>query len=240
MGNKLSQYGDNNVKSLDVIKYYLDNEFKQFGLSLNIPKTVCYIIDEYFSMNKWNQRLHGNDIKFVSDTRITCDSSKSQSALIQTVFTKQEFVMISFAFIVYSYSYYSWMGLIKYPLINDNDYVNQPFDKYENTFAIGTYHGMSHCSTKDNNKNSSFSPASVQINGSLSKNKQFHKFENGDKFIFQLDFNKSVCNVFINTVKKSHKLLTWNNLPEEIIAAYTHSCSKQSDIEFVIIDYDYR
>ena len=111
MGTQLSHnyVGNNKIKSVDVIKYYLDNEFKQFDLSLNIPNTISYIVDQYYSFDKFDDELHGDDIHFITDSRIKCVASHTQSALIKAVFTKQEFVTISFGFIVHSHSYYSCM-----------------------------------------------------------------------------------------------------------------------------------
>eukprot|EP01084_Bolivina_argentea_P289493 497146_1 len=248
MGNKHTSSSanatpDSVIRSVDVIKYYLDNEFKQHGLSLNIPQLLSAMVDEYLSMDKWDKDLHGKDIKFITDNRIKCDSQQPQSAMITYIFTKQEFSKISFIFTIHSYSYYSWIGFTAYLQTNYIDF-NESFNKNDNnTFIVGTFNGIDHASFKT--KTGSFEPVSVRTDNIISKNKSYYTFKENDRFIFDFDFDKNVCNLYVNKIKSSNLIKrkedksTWNNIFDKITPVYMHS-KGISDITFSVHNYKYK
>ena len=112
------------------IEYYLFNEFRKYNISLNILKLLIVIIDKFylkFDGITWDKTkyIKNSDVQFVDNEHKIKLNGHTKYMLIDYVFTKKEFKKLVCEFIMYEYSYRSWIGFIKYPLnISSNDEVD--------------------------------------------------------------------------------------------------------------------
>ena len=219
---------------------------------MNIPRLIpLLILDFYWNAMIWDKQQHGNGIKFIADNRIQYTSGIGQkSAFIDYVISNKEFRTITLEFIMHSYSYYSWMGFVKHPIKTENYHgqklLNTIFHFDAKPISVGTAINLSRCVLRDYHV--SVSGKTHPIIPLRTDNDIIYKFKEHDRFIFVFDFDKKICNVFLNWIDEKQRLknsdhptsLSFSSITDDLIPAYGHNSDPMSDVEFNVISYQNR
>ena len=228
------------------LKYFLQRDdilpsgYVRFIIKSYCPKEIIGLICKYCYSLSWSRIVHGPNVEFVDtsndkgDRIIFKKEGGMTSIAMNAILSSKELKSVTYSFKVYQFAWYSFFGFLSYPMNNfhikwddhfmnnADNYVPYAFGATNNNKEIITYPGNNYKSLK-------------------------YMTKNGDKIIFDFDFDKMVCNVYINEINETQKAWTWNKIPSELVPTISHNdnpaCSanqRTTDVSLELISFKKR
>lgn len=251
-------FSTQNIDNKKFISAYITYYFQKYNLSMNIPQILISIIDEfYFKFGKigWIKDDSIKDVKHINEHRIEIKGIRL-SHFIDFSFSKKELKKLTFEFIMHSYSNNSWIGFVGTPLRIQESVINGIFHlKYKQAYSLGV------CDASNTQISKVYT--SDDPHGRVYRQTHIKKVsfpytsieKIGDHFIFVIEFDKNICNVYINEINEQCRIIetetvrqngagmvddkpTWSDIPDEIAICCASNQTK-TEIEFHVLDYVY-
>eukprot|EP01084_Bolivina_argentea_P137962 242972_1 len=218
-----------NIKPLT--KYYIRAKYSihstvwsEYSNSIIITSTFDCIWDK-------SQHTNANNLQFGNNNKQICCNARSGMRCIvsEPTFNGNILKKVKFEFIIDEFCQTSMFGLISEP-INDTMHgywTDNPISLNKHSLILETMNGKQSIHRYQYGKdvdNTFFSSSGISLSNEI---------KNGDHFIFNIDFDQRLCNVYINVCDDMHKICgrtditTWTNINNKMVAVYGHSGSSR-------------
>eukprot|EP01084_Bolivina_argentea_P261563 442072_1 len=196
----------------------------------------------------WSRKYHGKNYKFDDDGFIHCRYKNGHCTVIgdtKYVFKSIQFKKIKFVFLMRELAQHLYFGFIEYNenvvnIINFNSVIKNNTNSYCLGCSKGSNEIKRYVKGKLKDKCKLYSP-SKGYNFIFKNNAKI--INNGNKFIFVVDFEKRVLNVYVNEEIPMNKIAnnlndnTFENIPHNILPFYSHSHNQYVEADSDVLLY---
>eukprot|EP01084_Bolivina_argentea_P167806 291147_1 len=223
----MAQSSKQEKNTIDVLSNWIREEkFESFPLEL-IPIIVKYLKN----VLTWSRTKHGNDVKFIEDTKIYIDGSENEYVICCTdeCISSNDYDIFSWELIFHKKCSNSLPGFIpinpqtmkminiqKFDALNDF-YQSPPFKIGGTCLNLHLTNVMWVCGCANGVKQEQ---SSIRLDKSL---------ENGVKVGFRVNFINDTIEVFHNGINKG---IIWTNIPKCFVIVTT-ACLDSDEVEIV-------